>query len=82
MTDPVYLMLFSLQTYAPTTLAAARDFWTLRYTTSLEDGSLVVGLLLFLLPFFLFMRMNIKIEETCQINTTMPRVVKFMVLYI
>ncbi|TQD70251.1 hypothetical protein C1H46_044211, partial [Malus baccata] len=29
-------------TYAPTTLAAARDFWTLRYTTSLEDGSLVV----------------------------------------
>lgn len=31
------------QTYAPTTLAAARDFWTLRYTTSLEDGSLVVS---------------------------------------
>ncbi|CAN6553442.1 hypothetical protein FF1_004592 [Malus domestica] len=31
-----------MQTYAPTTLAAARDFWTLRYTTSLEDGSLVV----------------------------------------
>ncbi|KAG7019476.1 Homeobox-leucine zipper protein HOX32, partial [Cucurbita argyrosperma subsp. argyrosperma] len=30
------------QTYAPTTLAAARDFWTLRYTTSLEDGSLVI----------------------------------------
>ncbi|OAY66916.1 Homeobox-leucine zipper protein HOX10, partial [Ananas comosus] len=28
--------------YAPTTLAPARDFWTLRYTTSLEDGSLVV----------------------------------------
>lgn len=31
------------QTYAPTTLAAARDFWTLRYSTSLEDGSLVVS---------------------------------------
>ncbi|KAI0498858.1 hypothetical protein KFK09_019755 [Dendrobium nobile] len=29
-------------TYAPTTLAAARDFWTLRYTTGLEDGSLVI----------------------------------------
>ncbi|KAF5475050.1 hypothetical protein F2P56_006897 [Juglans regia] len=34
--------LIYMQTYAPTTLAAARDFWTLRYTTSLEDGSLVV----------------------------------------
>ncbi|POO00969.1 Octamer-binding transcription factor [Trema orientale] len=31
-----------MQTYAPTTLAAARDFWTLRYTTSLEDNSLVI----------------------------------------
>ncbi|POO01238.1 Octamer-binding transcription factor [Trema orientale] len=30
------------QTYAPTTLAPARDFWTLRYTTNLENGSLVV----------------------------------------
>ncbi|KAK7262303.1 hypothetical protein RJT34_29869 [Clitoria ternatea] len=30
------------QTYAPTTLVPARDFWTLRYTTSLENGSLVV----------------------------------------
>ncbi|KAI4334394.1 hypothetical protein L6164_019092 [Bauhinia variegata] len=30
------------QAYAPTTLAPARDFWTLRYTTSLENGSLVV----------------------------------------
>ncbi|KAK6138085.1 hypothetical protein DH2020_028175 [Rehmannia glutinosa] len=29
-------------TYAPTTLAPARDFWTLRYTTTLENGSLVV----------------------------------------
>jgi len=28
--------------YAPTTLVPARDFWTLRYTTTLEDGSLVV----------------------------------------
>lgn len=34
--------LYILQTYAPTTLATARDFWTLRYTTGLEDGSLVV----------------------------------------
>ncbi|KAG6760729.1 hypothetical protein POTOM_033909 [Populus tomentosa] len=30
------------QIYAPTTLAPARDFWTLRYTISLENGSLVV----------------------------------------
>ncbi|WJX50227.1 hypothetical protein P8452_36561 [Trifolium repens] len=30
------------QTYAPTTLAPARDFWTLRYTTTLENGSIVV----------------------------------------
>ncbi|XP_027086123.1 homeobox-leucine zipper protein REVOLUTA [Coffea eugenioides] len=30
------------QIYAPTTLAPARDFWTLRYTTTLENGSLVV----------------------------------------
>ncbi|XP_050223730.1 homeobox-leucine zipper protein ATHB-14-like [Mercurialis annua] len=34
--------LIYMQTYAPTTLATARDFWTLRYTTTLEDGSLVV----------------------------------------
>ncbi|GMI77443.1 ARABIDOPSIS THALIANA HOMEOBOX PROTEIN 14, PHABULOSA 1D, PHABULOSA [Hibiscus trionum] len=34
--------LIYMQTYAPTTLAVARDFWTLRYTTSLEDGSLVI----------------------------------------
>ncbi|XP_038703529.1 homeobox-leucine zipper protein ATHB-14-like [Tripterygium wilfordii] len=34
--------LMYMQTYAPTTLAAARDFWTLRYTTSLEDGSFVI----------------------------------------
>jgi homeobox-leucine zipper protein len=31
-----------MQTYAPTTLAPARDFWTLRYTTSLDNGSFVV----------------------------------------
>ncbi|CAN7121864.1 hypothetical protein BRARA_B01017 [Brassica rapa] len=31
-----------MQTYAPTTLAPARDFWTLRYTTSLDNGSYVV----------------------------------------
>ncbi|XP_044504279.1 homeobox-leucine zipper protein REVOLUTA-like [Mangifera indica] len=30
------------QVYAPTTLAPARDFWTLRYTASLDNGSLVV----------------------------------------
>ncbi|KAE9600600.1 putative transcription factor & lipid binding HD-SAD family [Lupinus albus] len=30
------------QTYAPTTLAPARDFWTLRYTTTLGNDSLVV----------------------------------------
>jgi homeobox-leucine zipper protein len=34
--------LIYMQTYAPTTLASARDYWTLRYTTSLEDGSLVI----------------------------------------
>nr|AGM34022.1 class III homeodomain leucine zipper protein 32 [Larix kaempferi] len=34
--------LLYMQMYAPTTLAPARDFWTLRYTSVLEDGSLVV----------------------------------------
>ncbi|OVA00325.1 Homeobox domain [Macleaya cordata] len=34
--------LIYMQTYAPTTLVSARDFWTLRYTMGLEDGSLVV----------------------------------------
>ncbi|CAN1290261.1 Homeobox-leucine zipper protein HOX32 [Linum perenne] len=34
--------LIYMQTYAPTTLAAARDFWTIRYTTTMEDGSLVI----------------------------------------
>ncbi|KAJ3707174.1 hypothetical protein LUZ61_010879 [Rhynchospora tenuis] len=34
--------LIYMQTYAPTTIAAARDFWTLRYTTALDDGSLVI----------------------------------------
>ncbi|KAI3947332.1 hypothetical protein MKW92_015421 [Papaver armeniacum] len=28
--------------YSPTTLAPARDFWLLRYTSVLEDGNLVV----------------------------------------
>jgi hypothetical protein len=28
--------------YAPTTLAPGRDFWLLRFTSLLEDGSLVV----------------------------------------
>jgi hypothetical protein len=31
------------QMYAPTTLAPPRDLCTLRYTTILEDGNLVVG---------------------------------------
>ncbi|XP_012827547.1 PREDICTED: homeobox-leucine zipper protein ATHB-14 [Erythranthe guttata] len=31
-----------MQIYAPTTLASARDFWTLRYTTNLDDGSLMI----------------------------------------
>ncbi|XP_078427884.1 homeobox-leucine zipper family protein / lipid-binding START domain-containing protein [Wolffia australiana] len=31
-----------MQMYAPTTIAPARDFWTLRYTTTLEDGSIAV----------------------------------------
>ncbi|MCL7040474.1 hypothetical protein MKW94_025482 [Papaver nudicaule] len=34
--------LLYMQLYAPTTLAPARDFWLLRYTSCLEDGSLVV----------------------------------------
>ncbi|KAF3784295.1 Homeobox-leucine zipper protein [Nymphaea thermarum] len=34
--------LIYMQTYAPTTLAPARDFWLLCYTSVLEDGSLVV----------------------------------------
>ncbi|KAL8507365.1 hypothetical protein ACS0TY_018060 [Phlomoides rotata] len=34
--------LLYMQTYALTTLASGRDFWTLRYTTTLEDGSLVI----------------------------------------
>ncbi|XP_062195570.1 homeobox-leucine zipper protein HOX29-like [Phragmites australis] len=34
--------LLYLQLYAPTTLAPARDFWLLRYTSILDDGSLVV----------------------------------------
>ncbi|KAF9589854.1 hypothetical protein IFM89_028789 [Coptis chinensis] len=34
--------LIYMQTYAPTTMVSARDFWMLRYTTSLEDGSVVI----------------------------------------
>ncbi|KAF9690105.1 hypothetical protein SADUNF_Sadunf01G0161200 [Salix dunnii] len=34
--------LLYMQLYAPTTLAPGRDFWLLRYTSVLEDGSLVV----------------------------------------
>jgi homeobox-leucine zipper protein len=35
-------VLVTLQMYAPTTLAPPRDFCTLRYTTILEDGNLVI----------------------------------------
>jgi hypothetical protein len=35
--------LLYMQLYAPTTLAPARDFWLLRYTSILDDGSLVVS---------------------------------------
>ncbi|XP_059669154.1 homeobox-leucine zipper protein REVOLUTA-like [Cornus florida] len=34
--------LIYMQFYAPTTLVPACDFWTLRYTLTFEDGSLVV----------------------------------------
>ncbi|XP_057979607.1 homeobox-leucine zipper protein REVOLUTA-like [Malania oleifera] len=34
--------LIYIQICAPSTLAPARDFWTLRYSTSLEDGGVVV----------------------------------------
>ncbi|KAE8731708.1 Homeobox-leucine zipper protein HOX29 [Hibiscus syriacus] len=34
--------LLYMQLYAPTTLAPARDFWLLRHTSVLEDGSLVI----------------------------------------
>ncbi|KAK4479597.1 hypothetical protein RD792_015117 [Penstemon davidsonii] len=34
--------LLYMQLYAPTTLAPGRDFWLLRYTSVMEDGSLVV----------------------------------------
>ncbi|CAM8886297.1 unnamed protein product [Rhodiola kirilowii] len=34
--------LLYMQLYAPTTLAAARDLWLLRFTSVMEDGSLVI----------------------------------------
>ncbi|CAM0880259.1 unnamed protein product [Alopecurus aequalis] len=34
--------LLYMQLYAPTTLAPPRDFWLMRYTSILDDGSLVV----------------------------------------
>ncbi|KAG5591514.1 hypothetical protein H5410_042028 [Solanum commersonii] len=34
--------LIYMQLYAPTTLAPARDFWLMRYTSVMEDGSLVI----------------------------------------
>uniref|UniRef100_A0A0E0AEH4 START domain-containing protein n=1 Tax=Oryza glumipatula TaxID=40148 RepID=A0A0E0AEH4_9ORYZ len=39
---PKLKSVFSLQLYAPTTLAPAHNFWLLRYTSILGDGSLVV----------------------------------------
>uniref|UniRef100_A0A7N0RFV9 Uncharacterized protein n=1 Tax=Kalanchoe fedtschenkoi TaxID=63787 RepID=A0A7N0RFV9_KALFE len=36
------LELIYMQTYASTTMASGRDFWKLRFISSLEDGSLVV----------------------------------------
>ena len=35
-------MNFKFQLYAPTTLAPGRDFWLLRFTSVMDDGSLVV----------------------------------------
>jgi hypothetical protein len=37
------IVAFDDQLYAPTTLAPARDFWLLRYTSVVEDGSLVAS---------------------------------------
>ncbi|GER52114.1 homeobox-leucine zipper protein HOX32 [Striga asiatica] len=34
--------LLYMQLYAPTTLAPGRDFWLLRYTSIMDDGSLVI----------------------------------------
>ncbi|KAL9686697.1 hypothetical protein QQ045_031090 [Rhodiola kirilowii] len=34
--------LIHMEMYAPTTLSSARDFWMLRYSTTLEDGSIVI----------------------------------------
>ncbi|KAK6148821.1 hypothetical protein DH2020_016346 [Rehmannia glutinosa] len=34
--------LLYMQLYAPTTLAPGRDFWLLRYTSVMDDGSLVI----------------------------------------
>jgi homeobox-leucine zipper protein len=49
----VFAIFLFLQMYAPTTLVPARDFWTLRYTTTMEDGSLVVCLNLNTISFYL-----------------------------
>jgi homeobox-leucine zipper protein len=52
-THSVFAIIFLfLQMYAPTTLVPARDFWTLRYTTTMEDGSLVVCLNLNTISFY------------------------------
>ncbi|MFS7927355.1 putative START domain-containing protein [Helianthus anomalus] len=42
--EMVTIELIYTQIFAATTLAHARDFWTLRYPTSLENRSLVVRL--------------------------------------
>lgn len=36
------------QYYAPTMMAYARDFWTLRYTSIMDNGCFVVRLISFL----------------------------------
>lgn len=46
MTSANNQLLDGFQIYAPTTLAPARDLWTLRYSTTLENGSLVVSMAL------------------------------------
>lgn len=47
--------LLYMQLYAPTTLAPPRDFWLLRYTSVLEDGSLVVCISEYITFFFLYL---------------------------
>lgn len=57
-------MLCLLQMYAPMTLASARDFWTLRYTTSLENGSVVVSFCLLSNALLLLLGLYIKLRQS------------------